>query len=239
MKKWLFVMGTVLATNLYSCNNDAKLNGIITVDSEFQNGTDADANGWTGHFAEYSTQTNDSILNVQAGVTHLPAVVDTSRYGFRMQSINRSDDMFMFLKKKVTGLQPNRSYNLSIDVKLVTNYTETSVGIGGSPGSSVFIKAGASPDEPAVTLKDDFYEVNIDKGNQSEGGTEMIVVGNVANGIEEPRYRLVSRSTAGNAFTVTANENGEIWLCVGSDSGYEGLTILYYDRITATLSLVD
>jgi hypothetical protein len=37
---------------------------------------------------------------------------------------------------------------------------------------------------------------------------------------------------------VNANSRGELWLLVGTDSGFEGLTALYYQRIDVTLAPV-
>ena len=39
----------------------------------------------------------------------------------------------MFLKKKVTGLDPNRTYKVTYEIDLGTHYPNGSVGIGGSP----------------------------------------------------------------------------------------------------------
>ena len=36
-----------------------------------------------------------------------------------------------------------------------------------------------------------------------------------------------------------ADNTGSAWLIVGTDSGFEGLTSLYYHRITYTLTPVD
>lgn len=38
---------------------------------------------------------------------------------------------------------------------------------------------------------------------------------------------------------VEADTAGNAWLIVGADSGFEGLTRLYYDRITYTLTPVE
>ena len=218
--------------SLSACKDDnEKLNAIIIVESQFQTTVE----DWAGGFAEYSTETNDSTLQMSFGRARLPALLDSTKYGLRMQGHNRSDDMFMFLKKKVTGLTPGREYKVTFDIDLGTNYPASGFGVGGSAGSSVYLKAGASPNEPVVKLIDTVYTINIDKGAQSEGGTEMVVLGNVANGVDEDVYKLVSRSNSDNPVTVKANANGEIWLCAGTDSGFEGLTILYYDRIKATI----
>jgi hypothetical protein len=33
------------------------------------------------------------------------------------------------------------------------------------------------------------------------------------------------------SFTVTSDKDGSIWVIIGSDSGFEGATTLYYDAI--------
>jgi hypothetical protein len=36
---------------------------------------------------------------------------------------------------------------------------------------------------------------------------------------------------------LTVDENGVLWFIVGTDSGFAGLTTLYYDTITVVLAL--
>ena len=60
---------------------------------------------------------------------------------------------------------------MSID--LATNVPAGLVGIGGSPGESVFVKAGASTVEPLAEEDGSRYlRMNIDKGNQANGGED-------------------------------------------------------------------
>ncbi|WP_381523487.1 hypothetical protein [Spirosoma soli] len=138
------------------------------------------------------------------------------------------------MKKKLTGLQPNTDYKLVFDVELPSAYADNSVGIGGSPGSSVFLKAGASAVEPKKQLKDDFYEINIDKGSQSEGGRDAVLLGNIGAGEDVTDYKLITRSNTDDPLTARTNDKGELWLIVGTDSGYEGLTTLYYSSVKVT-----
>jgi hypothetical protein len=150
--------------------------------------------------------------------------------------MNRSDDAFMFLKKKVTGLQPNKDYSLVFDIELASKYPTKSMGIGGSPGSSVWVKAGATPVEPVKEKKDNFYSLNIDKGAQNNDGKDAIILGNVGVGDDDDEtYQLITRSNADKPFTARSNANGELWLIVGTDSGFEGLTTLYYSQIKVTV----
>ncbi|WP_221393327.1 hypothetical protein [Dyadobacter sp. NIV53] len=232
MKKWILWSSVAVIGCMAACKDEnEKLNAIITVESQFQTTVE----DWAGGFSGYSSVTNDTTLEKSFGRARLPAVLDSTKYGLRMQGYNRGDGMFMFLKKKVSGLAPGRDYKVTFDINLGTSYSASDPGTGGSPASSVYLKAGASPNEPTVKLLNKVYTISIDNGTQSEGGKEMNVLGNVANGLDKNIYKLVSRSNSDNPVSVRANSNGEIWLCVGSDSGFKDLTVLYYDKIKATI----
>jgi hypothetical protein len=80
----------------------------------------------------------------------------------------------------------------------------------------------------------------VDKGDQSAGGRFASVLGNIANGraidpsLPEQPYANVER-TGTHAFFARADAAGNLWLLVGTDSGFEGLTRLFYLGITVTL----
>lgn len=191
--------------------------------------------GWSGGLAEYSAEIDSASIEFDFKRSALPGAIDTTRHGLRIQSHNRSDDMFMFLKRKVTGLMAEQTYKVYFEIDLGTSYPESSVGIGGSPGSSVYLKAGASSKEPSRVLDGTFYKFSLDKGNQAEGGKELTVLGNVANGLTGFEYKLVKRDNLTKPVEAKTDAEGNLWLCVGTDSGFEGLTVLYYDRIKVTL----
>ena len=155
-----------------------------------------------------------------------------------MQGHNRSDDLFMYLKRQVDGLQPNTAYDVSVTVDLATNVQAGLVGIGGAPGESVFVKAGASTVEPAASEGDNRHlRMNIDKGNQSRGGADMVVIGDVAHGeVTGSEHRLKTLDNAGQPLSVETDGDGRVWLIVGTDSGFEGHTAIYYARIAYTLT---
>ena len=192
--------------------------------------------GWTGGLADYGKDIDSASIEFKFKRSALPKAIDTTRSGLMLQSHNRSDDMFTFLKRKVTGLQANQTYNVYFEIDLGTSYPENSVGTGGSPGSAVYLKAGASTKEPLKVLEGNFYKFNLDKGNQSEGGKELALLGNIANGLTDYTYKLVRRDNLSKPVEVKTDSDGNLWLCVGTDSGFEGLTILYYDRIKVTLA---
>lgn len=221
-----------LAAGLYGCSlKDENPNAAQYGEFTFEQ-TDG---GWTGGLAEYSKDTDTASIEFKFKRSALPAAIDTTRHGMMIQSHNRSDDMFMFFKRRVTGLLPNQTYKVYFEVDLGTSYPENSVGAGGSPGSSTYLKAGAATNEPKAVLENDFYKFNLDKGQQSEGGKELTVLGNVANGLTEFKYKLVQRNNLTKPVEAKTDADGTFWLCIGTESGFEGLTVLYYDRIKVTL----
>ncbi|MCY4449080.1 MAG: hypothetical protein OXE02_09605 [Chloroflexi bacterium] len=146
----------------------------------------------------------------------------------------------MFLTGRVDGLQPDAAYTVEVSLDLATNVGAGLIGIGGSPGESVFVKAGASDVEPATVVDSiGHLRMNIDKGNQSQGGEAMVVMGNVAHpDVTGPEFRIKTLGNEGQALTVETDGEGRLWLIVGTDSGFEGRTTLYYDRIAYRLLLV-
>ncbi len=206
---------------------------------EFSFTFDNGAEGWTVGFADLPADYDQSIYELDHGHRPLPDGLQGS--GIYVQGHNRSDDLFMFLKRRVEGLQPDAAYEVDVSVDLATNVSAGLVGIGGSPGESVFVKAGASDVEPA-TMEDNtgYLRMNIDKGNQSREGDAMFVLGNVAHpDVTGREYRIKTLNNLGQPLTVETDAEGRVWLIVGTDSGFEGLTTLYYDRISYRLRLVD
>ena len=45
----------------------------------------------------------------------------------------------------------------------------------------------------------------------------------------------MEQNSSGRDFDVTADEDGVLWFIAGTDSGFEGMTMLYYDAITVVL----
>src|SRR5690606_5061376 len=117
-----------------------------------------------------------------------------------------------------------------------------SAGAGGSPADSVFVKVGGIAREPTTRL-DRFgkIELELDKGVQAHGGRDMSVAGDLDNGLspggiaESFRYRVVRRRHT-HPQAVRADGQGRMWLLVGTDSGFEGVTTLYYVKVGVRLT---
>ncbi len=194
--------------------------------------------GWVGDFADLPEEGQET-YDLEISHSPLPEDIEPSSGSIMVQGNNRSDDLFMFLKKQVTGLSPSTTYQVTFDLEIASQYPEEAPGAGGSPGSSVYLKAGATPDEPLPVREDNsrvtYLRMNIDKGNQSQEGTDMINIGHIGIEGDEYRYELIRRDNGDRPFSATTDANGNLWLIIGTDSGFEGLTTLHYNSINVRL----
>lgn len=230
MNKYLLL---VLPTLLVGCKVELKPSDdnpvAVTVKSDFAQGV----SGWRHGFSDYPVADKE-IYQLQAGIKAIPN--SNGKTGYMIAGSNRSDDLFMYLKRPVTNLVANTRYQVTMDITLWSNAGNGCFGIGGSPGGSVYVKAGATNHEP----KQADYYMNIAIGSQSQKGADSAVLGNIAiSGLACDGSRYGSKQlslTKRVSFDVISSDKGDAWLYVGSDSGYEGVTQLYYESISATLT---
>ncbi|UJH91654.1 hypothetical protein LZ575_02905 [Antarcticibacterium sp. 1MA-6-2] len=218
-----------LAVMISSCSNDDDT--VKKIDSHVVNyDFSTNAEGWEGHFADYPVGEED-FYELQFNHSPLPEPLDQNQKSLKQSGNNHSDDLFMYIKKKISGLRANQVYDVTFTVEVATNAASNSFGAGGSPASSVVIKAGATTIEPKKEVDDlDHYRMNIDIGSQVSSGDDMLVIGDFSNGLEENIYKLKTLTNE-SSFTVTTDENGEVWAIVGTDSGFEATTTIYYNKI--------
>jgi hypothetical protein len=139
----------------------------------FENGTE----GWVAGFSDLPADADPELYELESSHQKLPSGL--AGYGIYIQGSNRSDDLLMFLKTQVGGLQPNATYRVDFSIDLATNVPAGLVGVGGAPGEDVTVKAGAVAHEPQTATDNlGWLRLNIDHGSQSNGGEEMIVIGN-------------------------------------------------------------
>ncbi|RQP07439.1 MAG: hypothetical protein EAS52_26465 [Parapedobacter sp.] len=151
--------------------------------------------------------------------------------------MNRSDDLFMYLTKRVQGLEPNVTYKGKFTLQIASDAKSGGVGAGGAPGESVGLGIGLTVDQPlSAPDEDNFYRMNIDKIQQCcTDGTDMKVIGDVSNGTDDYVYTLIERT---GEFSATTDHQGVLWIIIGTDSGYEGKTTLYYSDIEIILEKI-
>ena len=199
---------------------------LVAYSFDFRDG----AQGWEAGFADYSPLT-----------TNMNLIAEMRPGAFFLSGDNRSDDLFMFLRRQI-AVAPNQRYVVSYTITLDSNAAAECIGAGGAPGESVYLKAGAAPVKPDAVLIDDHYRMNVDIGSQSQSGAHASVAGNIAYGPGDCSpgsggYVTIVR-THRHPEPVQASAGGELWLLVGTDSAYEGTTALYYKRIDVQLVAV-
>jgi hypothetical protein len=228
-KCWLFFLGFLVLFTGCDLEDDKLGLTILTQTFDF---AESD-HSWQYGFADYPIgDSTDFALRY--------AYTDSiGQQAIMLSGNNKSDDLFMFIKKKITGLRPNTSFTMTFEVTFASNAKQGIVEPAGAPGENVYMKVGATSFEPKTVIDDRMYIMNLDKGELSQGGSDMIPIGNVAVPSSSAGYVNVTRTNTtynGSPFEVTSNNDGEIWLVVGTDSGYEGTTTLFYTSVYVALS---
>lgn len=239
-KTHIRILALLLAIALISGCSAAQ-EGNIELEFTFEDGTQ----GWTGGFADVPADYEEELYETVFEHSDLPGETGIDGSALKIGGRNASDDMFMFVKRQLTsddGIEPGADYLVRVYLEFATNAPKEAVGIGGAPGESVFVKVGASGVEPVPEVDDPgsahpYYRMNVDKGAQSDSGENAIVVGNAAKLSEgfNYDYEMKSLDNGDNPLEVTADEEGNLWIFAGTDSGFEGATLLYYDTIKVVL----
>ena len=197
------------------------------------------AQGWVGDFADYPAG-SEAFYELEAGIAPLPDDLRSGATALRLRGNNHSDDLFLFARGPVDGLVPGATYDVRVNLVIASAAPAGAVGIGGAPGEGVSMKAGVTTGEPTTWVDRGFVLLDADKGNQSTGGANATVIGDLAVALDAPRFKL-KRLAWGRrpALQVTADATGRAWLFAGADSGFEGTTTLYLVRAKARLVRVD
>lgn len=235
MKIFLWISLCLLLLPLASCSGD------FEQEYQFDYTFDEGEQGWVKDFADLPADYDPVIYELDSGWGELPSGLEGN--AIYMSGHNRSGDLFMFLKVQIDGLKPDTTYQVLFSIDLASNTPEGMMGIGGSPGESVYVKAGAVNYEPEVIEESDgWLRMNIDKDNQASKGEDMINLGTLANPnidldtFTGEEYAIMALDNEGRVFTVTTDSQGGVWVIAGTDSGFEGPTTVYYDNINISFT---
>lgn len=185
------------------------------------------AQGWTAAFADYPPG-QEGFFELQSGIRPLPPEISSTKKGFFISGNNHSDDLYMYLKRKL-NLEPGVSYEITYTITFASNAPSNCFGTGGAPGEAVGLKAGAI-NVPPKTFVDsqNFIRTLFD---------HQPTISDIANGIpcddSHGEYKTLVRH--GRSLTRRTGKDGVLWLIVGTDSGFESTTSLYYEKIEVTL----
>ena len=188
--------------------------------------------GWQAGFADYPAGPDSALFELKYNYTDQVGLL--TKRSVMLQGNNRNRDLFMFIKKKVDGLEPNREYTITFSVELASSadalYTDSQ--------GSVYLKAGAVTTEPHSLIQGGDYVMNIDKGEAGQGGQDAISLGDIIAENKNSGLVLLTRNNtmANSRYIAETNDRGEIWLIIGTDSSMEGLTTLFYTRVNVVFS---
>ena len=163
-------------------------------------------------------------------VSRQPIPIAGAGFGLRLTGNNHSDDLFLGAYRLLEGLPPETPCVFTVTLRIATDVDGGLVGIGGSPGSSVFFKCGITAAKPRREVVDGSYRLTLDKGNQGQDGPDMALIGNLekddakAPGQYEWKTLTCRLSAAPDAL-------GRAYLSFGIDSGFEGLSRYYVESI--------
>ncbi len=195
----------------------------------------AESHGWESGFSDFRVGDEEN-MELAAGHEGLPEPLSDRGYGLHVGATNRSDDIFMYWTGRIDDLAPDTRYRLEFLVEFATSAPSNCVGVGGPPGEAVHLKVGATPIRPEPIDDDGYYQMNIDKGNQLSSGSDAIRIGHVGNTVSECTDWIFEMKAVESeeVFEATTDSDGALWLIVGTDSGFEARTELYYTRYRAT-----
>lgn len=216
---------------LGSCEKDDLESGDRTIEYLWESGTE----GWNLGYADYPANlTLEDSLNLFAmsfGHKTLPNEITPAQKGLFIAGANRSDDLFMYLYAPVENLKPSSDYDVTFELVLASKAPTNAIGIGGAPGEAVTLKVGAVPFKPNVIIDDSgWYRMNLDKSNQSQSGEDMIAIGHIGVADDTQNYALINRTNK-SPLRIRTDRDGKLWLIMGTDSGFEGYTGLYYAQL--------
>jgi len=192
---------------------------------DFDKGID----GWVGGSSDYTVGTEPSGVVFEQRALGAPL----TGKGYYITGHNRSDDMFLYVKKQFHGLVKSSSYKVTFTLKFASSVPSGCFGVGGSPGESVYVYAAALDNEPKTTTANNHVTMNFDKGNQGTAGKEAQILGTIGNGLACGTSTPTSKTLKSAApMTVKTDTNGDLWLLVGIDSGFEASSELTLQTLT-------
>lgn len=205
--------------------------------SEFSTSFGQSSNNWQSGFADYPLGKEAEWQLTATPNKTFTLANNTNSQGYYLHSSNHSDDTQMYLTTKVSNLKPNTFYEAEFDVQIATNVNDQCGGIGGAP-HAVTVKAGLSQQQPTTSLdRLKHHRLNLDFGQQVQGGLDGISLGDIASpeltncDPGSDVYALKHLTNDAQKFEVTTDASGALWLTLLTDSGFEGITSIYFTAV--------
>lgn len=247
MNRNIFLYVLAGALLFASCKNEDENDKVIILETDFNKAANLqkstivaneEVDGWKAVFAEYPENDVD-FYELESGIKNLPTPLDQTKKAFMLSGNNHSDALQMYLTKQLSGLEPNTRYTIETEVELASKYPNGSVGIGGSPGNSVHLVSKFASD--GYTLKSgknefDNVQLVLNKVEALPESVMNIDLGDVSIPSDQYIYQIINRKKTSSPDVVVSDDQGKLWAVIGTWSGFEGISTLYYTRIKITLT---
>jgi len=170
-----------------------------------------------------------------AELTQLPSPYEY-RKGIEFSWNNYNQDIKGFIKKKITGLSPNSKFTIEFSVNILSFMSEECIGVGGSPGKDVTVKASLLEQEPLKYIDNSglFPTYRVDINENLFGGDDVNYLGHIGLPVacddvflhQDPVWEIKHLTNEDNII-FSSNASGEAWLYVSVDSGVGGTQKVY------------
>lgn len=227
----LTLVSTPLESNIVTVLEDTKYDIVY----DFKDGLQ----GFMGGFADLPAEKDvEKKFELAFGHAKVP-LKGQDIYGVLLSGNNHSDDLFMYTYANIgdkLDLDKNSVYDVAIKFSIATDAPAGMSGVGGAPGESVFVKAGVVDKRPGVLIDNNgYYRLNLDKGNQGTDGKDLVLLGNLAktNGTTDRSYENKDYSFS---TVVKTDSDGNAYLIIGTDSGFEGPTTIYVNDVAVDVN---
>src|SRR5882724_2776217 len=105
----------------------------VSISFDFRNGS----LGWQAAFADYPPATNrDGFYQLLSELRNLPPELGINGTGFYIQGDNHSDDLFMFIKRRLDsadGIVAGQTYRITFTLVFASNAPSGCTSVGGAP----------------------------------------------------------------------------------------------------------
>jgi hypothetical protein len=220
------IFGVMLGIGLLSCNNDIISNSLINESSFTES-----QSGWQINVADYDTVIGKDSLKLTSQIAAFPSPLPISGKALLVRSNNYGPSLFTFLTKKITGLQPEQTYSVQLEADLITRFPRNDSAVFVvSPETALFLKSAVTNQAPEVKVNGSKIVLNLDKGALGLPGKDFKMLSENTFPTDTV-YSMKQFKTANDFFTVTPDEQGNIWICIGTETAFKGQTVVYYERI--------
>ncbi len=189
-----------------------------------------DAQGWTGDFANY-TEASRVNLQLEVNRTDIPEKLGDSK-SIKFSVNNLNEDLLMFMKRQVQGLDSNATYKIECEVRLISEMITDTSNIEDSK-SMIYFKYGSSKIEPVTEFmeNDSKHEFSLDAGDADKDGSDLKFIGRLGFPQSADQPKVHNITSYHKPIFVQTDNNGKLWLVFGIETKHDLHMSFYFDTI--------